>query len=80
MKVFGYVEKQHNENGLVELSEITFQASPDTLREIASFLVVAAQKAEELGSRFDHFHIQQVHKDWHAKLPERPDIVVSQLP
>ena len=47
MKIFGYVQTHHEPEGLVELSEVTFQASPEVLREVAAFMFQAAKEMEQ---------------------------------
>jgi hypothetical protein len=77
MKVFGYVQRQCNEHGLVELSEVTFQCSPERLRQIALFMQQAADEMETHGSGFGHLHIQDELENWNDTSPEPPDIVVA---
>ena len=36
--LYGYAVKELNEEGLLELREVRFAASPEVLREIARFL------------------------------------------
>ena len=77
MNVFGYIKRRCNSEGLVELSQVTFQSSPDTLREIASFLLSAAAEMEAGGPTFDHRHIQDEVKGWRSRTPELPDVIVA---
>jgi hypothetical protein len=77
MKIFGYVQTNHEPEGLVELSEVTFQASPAVLREVAAFMIQAAKEMEQLGSRFSHSHIQDATDGWRAEQPERADVIVA---
>jgi hypothetical protein len=80
MKIFGYVQARHEPEGLVELSEVTFQASPEVLREVAAFMVQAAKEIEQQGSRFSHSHIQDAIKSWRVEHPERADVVIASEP
>lgn len=77
MRVFGYVKKRHGKQGLVELSEITIQATPDRLREVATFLIESARGMDEHHERFGHSHIQDALKNWRADDPKRMDIIVA---
>jgi hypothetical protein len=74
MKTYGYpVGEPLNPYGLLKLKEVTFSASPETLRAIAGFLLQAAQEMEREGAHFDHLHIQDELSSW----PEHSaDIVV----
>ena len=80
MKIFGYVQTHHEPEGLVELSEVTFQASPEVLREVAAFMFQAAKEMEQQGPRFSHSHIQDAINSWRAKQPERADVVIASEP
>ncbi len=64
IRAFGRVERTCDEEGLVQLSEVTFQVSPETLRRIAAFLQTAAADLEARGSDFGHRHFQSHEKDW----------------
>jgi hypothetical protein len=77
MKVFGHVKTLNHPESLVELSEVTFQASPESLRTVASFLVKAAEDLERKGASFGHRHIQDEAKGWFNIQPEPPDVIVS---
>jgi len=74
MKVFGYKNEVVNEYGLLEMSEITIQASPNTLRAIAKLLNESADLIEKNPEDFDHFHLQDDWKEWKE---EYPDIIVA---
>ena len=77
MKIFGRIARHCSEDGLVELSETTFVASPDALRAIATFLARAAEEMEQRGERFSHTHIQDEVEDWRDHEPEWPDVIVA---
>lgn len=55
---FGYSKKIVNEDGLHQLSEITFVATPSELRRIATFLCSSADEMEKCGPKFGHNHLQ----------------------
>ena len=64
IRAFGRVERTCDEEGLVQLSEVTFQVSPETLRRIASFLQDAAADLEVRGGDFGHRHFRSRQEDW----------------
>ena len=57
MKLFGYLASASEQQAPLELSETTLLASPAELREIAGFLLHAAESMEHMGSSFDHMHL-----------------------
>ncbi len=62
--MFGYARRQLDEIGLLELREITFQAGPETLREVAEFLEEMASDMEKgFFRKTSHTHIETVMKD-----------------
>ena len=69
MKVFGYKEKVLNEDELLQMSEVTFQASPKTLRAIAQFFNESADYLEKHDD-FDHAHLQDDWSEWQEKYPD----------
>jgi hypothetical protein len=75
MKIFGYKNKKVNEHGLLEMSEVTFQASPDTLRAIAKLLTDAANLIEKNPGSIDHLHLQDTWPEWEE---DYPDVVVAE--
>jgi hypothetical protein len=77
MKIFGRITRHCSADGLVELSEVTFVASPEALREIAVFLHKAADQMEQTGERFGHSHIQDEVEGWADYEPGRPDVIVA---
>lgn len=77
MKIFGRVSANHDAEGLVTLSEVTFQASPDEVREVAAFLLRAADEMEQADGRFSHAHLQDAVPGWKEHRPRRPDVIVS---
>jgi len=80
MMLYGYGCKVLNEWGLQEMKEITLAASPDELREIASFLEKAAALMESGEFRScSHLHISSVADDWNRRFPNK-DIIVTPPP
>lgn len=71
-KAYCYLREQSTE-GPLECSEITLQASPDVLREVAQFLMDSAKKIEASSASDLHFHLQDEWKKWK---PEFPDMIV----
>src|SRR4051794_28032340 len=67
MNVFGYIKRRCNSEGLVELSQVTLQSSPDTLREIASFLLSAAAEMEAGGPTLTIATFKMKYKDGAAE-------------
>lgn len=58
----------------VDCREITLQATPDILREIASFIQEAARRLETQSAGEEaHLHLRDQWKDWQETYP---DIVV----
>jgi hypothetical protein len=75
MEIFGYKRKEVNEHGLLEMNEVTFLASPNTLRAIAKLLTDAADLIEKKPGSIDHLHLQDTWRDWQE---DYPDVVVAE--
>ena len=60
MKLFGYLASAPEQREPLELSEATLLSSPAELREIAGFLLHAAENMEHMGTSFDHMHLSDV--------------------
>ncbi|SFZ75360.1 Imm32 family immunity protein [Chitinimonas taiwanensis] len=74
MKAFAYPAGEPvNEDGLVELNQVSFVASAETIRAVAQFLIEAADKMEMLGDNYDHLHLQDSRSSWKENWP---DIIV----
>ncbi len=58
------------------MREVTFIASPETLREIAKFLTSMADLVESGKFRNTHRHIGSVVTDWDKRHPGKDIIVV----
>ncbi len=78
--IYGYAMKKLGEDGLLEMKEITFEASADTLREIALFLTEMARFMERGGFvNCSHRHIGNTIANWDKRFPHK-DIVVIPPP
>ena len=74
MKAHGYAKKQVTPKGLYEMSEVTFSGSSASIRQIAQFLLTAADEMDRRGLQFSHAHIGEQVSDWHERWP---DIIVA---
>lgn len=74
MKVYGYEKVDGCDSKLMELSEVTFSASPETLRYIATVINKIADDMESEGKSFEHAHIQDHCTKWDGMFP---DIIIS---
>jgi hypothetical protein len=74
MKAYGYAKRTASNKGLLEMREITLTGSPSSIREIARFLLTAAEQMEKQQGRFDHAHIGEVCDGW---LDKWPDVIVA---
>lgn len=75
MKIFGYQKNKLNDEGLLEMEEITFQGTPEQLRLVADFLRTAADNIEANPGKFDHGHISSNNATW----DDYPEIVVAEV-
>ena len=60
MKISGYSQRDADRPDFQfgeQLNEITLEATPAELREIAAFLKEAADRMESLGKRYSHEHL-----------------------
>ena len=59
MKVYGYADQELPPEDVkpMELAEITLVADPEELRQIASFLLSAAERMECMGPAYSHEHL-----------------------
>jgi hypothetical protein len=69
-KAYCYLREGSSE-GPLECSEISLQATPDILRQVAAFLVESAEKIEASkdGGQI-HFHLQDEWKKWSQEFPD----------
>jgi hypothetical protein len=54
----------------MEMESIALAASPETLRQIAKFLIRAADEMDEIGADFDHLHLMDEWNGWKDGLPD----------
>ncbi|WP_426701360.1 Imm32 family immunity protein [Rhodanobacter sp. Col0626] len=73
MKLFGFLSSTPEQHAPSELAEVTLVASSEELREIAGFLLNAAQTMEQLGKNFDHMHLS----DTLRQFENSPTLVVA---
>jgi hypothetical protein len=64
MKITGYKKEDTELEGCMVLSDIGIAASPDTLRDLAAFLLSAADEMEELGEDYGHLHLMDEWPKW----------------
>lgn len=58
MKLNGYPKDGPQDVGAsAELAEVTLEASPQELRDIAAFFLSAADEMDRLGAAYDHLHL-----------------------
>lgn len=64
MKLYGYTRQEAESEDVTpsELAEITLVADAEELREIAQFLIRAADGIDLHGSQWQHEHLGDVHK------------------
>ena len=70
MKIFGYKKTDTEIDGLMEMSDISFSASPETLRAIANFINEAANDLQDMGNEFGHVHLMDEWPDWQEGEPD----------
>ncbi len=74
MKSFGY-QKRKLSDGLLEMREVTFSATPEELLMIARFLEMAAARMEKHGRDYGHDHFRDLFPEVWTK--EWTDIIVT---
>lgn len=74
IKLYGYKDKglPQEEVDSAELAEITLVAGPEELRQIASFLLQAAEGMETRGKSWEHEHLS----DYKPEFRGSPHFVV----
>lgn len=70
MKITGYKEEDTEIDGCMVMSDIAIMASAENLRELAAFLVEAADEMDELGKDYDHIHLMDRWPKWKEGLPD----------
>ena len=73
LEVYGYPSSGEELSRPWRLKEISFAADPQTLREVAKFLVESADLLEKHGVDFSHEHFQDWWPEWEDELT---DIIV----
>ena len=62
----------------IECKEVSIQASPEVLREVAQFLIHSANAIEERPTvEFLHFHLSDI---WKSKYGKFPDLIAISPP
>ena len=56
------------------MSEVTFSGASSSIRQVAQFLLAAADEMDRRGPQFSHAHIGEHFSDWHERWP---DIIVA---
>lgn len=74
MKVYGYSKAKLSTAGLLEMREVTLCTSPEIIRQIASFLLAAADVMEREDEAFSHMHVDESIQKWPRSWPQ---IIVS---
>jgi hypothetical protein len=76
--IWGYAKAPANEDGLLELKEVSMGFPPQALREIARFLQTAADEIEKNDRpRHWHLHIDSCVKNWGRQFPDIGLVVVN---
>ena len=78
-KVFGRSKKKASKDGLLSMSEITFEGSPAELRRIAAFIAKSAAEIEKYGEKFGHNHLRD-EKDLAHWTDDSVDVIVARSP
>ncbi len=60
MKALGWIDGAPDGANALALGEILIEAEPASLRELARFVVQAAEEMERMGSAYDHMHFRDV--------------------
>ena len=73
-----YCYDQETENTLITCAEVSLQADPVVLRQIAEFILQCAEKLDD-GRSDDmrHFHLRD---EWSKWSDEYPDLIVCSAP
>lgn len=71
MRAFAYPSSGPlNEFGLLALKEFSISADAATVRALAEFMLVVADKMDLMGAHFGHMHAQDVIPDWDDSWPD----------
>ena len=74
LTIFGRGSEIAGSHGLFKMEEITFSADPKTLREIAKFIIEAAEAKEQSGNKWSHRHLQD---EWDGFKDDFSDVIVA---
>ncbi len=75
MRIFGYDKNSVEDDNLLELEEITIQASPAKLKQIAKFILSVADTMNQYGNNFGHEHLKDFLKEFGDS--DGPDIIIA---
>ncbi len=75
MSIYGYSNRQVNDYGLQELSEVSLELPPADLRAVARFLNHCAELIESGQWRTSHRHLTTHEPDWN-KRHRNSDVIV----
>ena len=66
MKISGFADEGLSIEDIIhsELAEITLCATPAELRQMSEFLTFCAAEMERMGSKYDHVHLSDRHKEF----------------
>ena len=71
MRAFAYPSSGPlNEFGLLALKEFSISADATTVRALAEFMLVVADKMDLMGAHFGHMHAQDLIPDWDDSWPD----------
>lgn len=70
MNIYGYQKEKLSDQGLLAMKEVTFAANPALIREIAGFLMTAAEQMDRKREKFGHMHVDEVLKKWKKSWPQ----------
>lgn len=74
MKIYGYEKDIVDDEKLIELEEVTIQASSENLKKIAQFILETVKIIDENHDKFGHEHFKDFMREYGW---EGPDIIIS---
>ena len=78
MYCYAQINGQATDNALISCAEVSLQANPEVLRQIADFILCCAKKLDEgRGDSMLHFHLRDEWSEWSD---ECPDLIVCSVP
>ncbi len=75
MNIYGYKKRIVNSNKLLELEEVSFQATPEELERVAQFILATAGIMRQYGEKFGHEHFKVFMRDFGGY--EGSDIIIG---